>query len=58
MITCWVIYTYEHQLSGYMANIFTGDSYQEIEDDMKDWKDGRSDIKIIDVTESVYKDED
>jgi hypothetical protein len=57
MITCWVIYTYKNKLSGYSAAKFTGDTYEEIEREIKVWH-VRNDIEIIDVAETVYKDEE
>lgn len=58
MITCWVIYTYKNQLSGNMAKKFTSDSYEEIEVEMKSWYEKQTNLNLIDVVESVYKDED
>ena len=58
MIVCWLIYTYKNQLSVFMTKRFIGDSYKEIEDDMKIWVSERKDIEIIDVAESIYNEDD
>lgn len=58
MITCWVIYTRNNQLDGYHAKKFTGDTYKEIEREAKAWHVRLDNIEIIDVAETLYKEEE
>lgn len=41
-----------------MAISFTGDTYAEIERDAKLWVANRSNIEVIDVAETMYKEEE
>jgi len=58
MKTCWVIYCSVNKLSAYNAIKFTGDSYKDIENQIKDWMKGKTYIEVMDVAESVYEEDD
>lgn len=59
MITCWLIYRYTDRLCLPNAKRFEAETYEEISKDMNDFKNTLTkNVKILDVAETIYKDED
>lgn len=58
MITCWVIYTYKNKLSNNIAKKFQYETYEDIENAINAWTKNQDDITILDVAETIYKEDE